>query len=146
MNIAQMARRCPNTEIYGNGRLTGWTLVFNFHADIIYTGEESDIVPVVVWKINDERDLSSLDMYEGFPHYYVREELEVTMDSGEVLTALVYVMAEKRRGIYPPDEHYFGIILEGYNANGIDTAPLYEALEFSKDPKNVTVANQYNPI
>lgn len=36
MNIEQMSRRCPHTKVVGNGKLYGWKLVFNCHADIIY--------------------------------------------------------------------------------------------------------------
>ena len=72
MNVEQMAYRCPNTKIYGNGKVKGWKLVFNYHADIIETGKESDSVPVVVWELDNKNDEKRLDRYEGYPTYYVK--------------------------------------------------------------------------
>lgn len=145
MNIPQMARRCPNTKIYGNGIVKGWKLVFNYHADIIETENENDYVPVVVWEITNINDLASLDCYEGYPKYYVKKYIDVTMDSGETINAMVYVMADDRKGIYPPAEYYFKCILDGYIDNRIDPEPLYKAVNYSCDMNNITEVNQYNP-
>ena len=146
MNIDQMAWRCPNTKIYGNGKLKGWKLVFNYHADIIETGNEDDLVPVVVWELEDENDMKSLDCYEGYPNYYTKILIPVTMDeTGETIKAMVYVMTESRKGIYPPEVGYFECILDGYQANGIELAPLYAALRECIDEKNITMYNQYHP-
>ena len=40
-----------------------------------------DIVPVVVWNIA-EKDWSMLDMYEGYPSYYIKETVNVILDNG----------------------------------------------------------------
>ena len=146
MNVDQMTWRCPNTKIYGNGKLKGWKLVFNYHADIIETKDENDSVPVVVWKLEDKQGMYNLDRYEGYPSYYTKILIPVTMDdTGETVKAMVYVMAENRKGIYPPEVGYFECILEGYQANGIGLAPLYDALRECVDEKNITRYNQYNP-
>lgn len=47
MNLDQMAYRCPKSKVVGNGKLYGWELVFNVHADIIKADNDS-VVPVVV--------------------------------------------------------------------------------------------------
>ena len=145
MNIDQMAFRCPNATIYGNGKLIGWKLVFNIHADIIETGNEEDSVPVVVWNLDDEHDLASLDMYEGFPKYYTKIIVNAIMDSGETVRAMVYVMTDERKGIAPPSAVYFDGIKAGYLANGIDLKPLYKAMAESCARENQTKYNQYNP-
>lgn len=146
MNVGQMAFRCPNTKIYGNGKLFGWKLVFNYHADIVETGNKDDFVPVVVWKLDDQKDEYSLDRYEGYPSYYTKILTDVIMDtSGEKLKAMVYVMAESRKGIYPPTVDYFDCIREGYIANNIELSPLYEAVQECCDETNLTKYNQYNP-
>lgn len=146
MNIGQMAWRCPKTKVYGNGKLKGWKLVFNCHADIIETKDENDIVPVVVWKLTDKKDMDALDRYEGYPRYYIRKMIPVTMDdTGKTIKAMVYVMASHCRGIHPPTGSYFDCILEGYNDNNIDTEPLFKALSECIDDKNITEYNQYNP-
>ena len=145
MNIEQMSRRCPHTKVVGNGKLYGWKLVFNCHADIIYTGNKNDVVPVVVWELNHKTDIHNLDRYEGYPLYYTKRTIPVTMDSsGNEEQAMVYVMSKNRKGIYPPDAYYFNVIKEGYVANGIDLKLLYAAAEYSIDSDNITRYNQYN--
>ena len=139
MNLEQMAYRCPNSKVVGNGKLCGWKLVFNVHADIIKSNK-NDIVPVVVWNIADE-DWRMLDRYEGYPSYYVKEVVDVVLDNGETEEAIVYVMAENRKGIYPPASSYFNCIFKGYIDNGIYTYYLFDALDYSCD--NETEYNKY---
>lgn len=143
MNRRQMAHRCPNSERICNGELHGWQLVFNIHADITRTDNENDIVPVVVWNIDSDEDWEMLDIYEGYPSYYIKETVNVVLDNGEEVEAVVYVMAENRKGISPPFKSYFNGIEQGYIENGIDVKCLYEALNHSLE--NETEHNQYNP-
>lgn len=141
MNLKQMEYRCPNSKIVCNGVLIGWKLVFNIHADIIYTGSAEDKVPVVLWDIH-ENDWGYLDMYEGFPKYYIKKNIDVIIVGGYTTKAIVYVMNKSRKGIAPPDKYYFDIILTGYKENGINTKTLYAALTHSI--YNETKYNQYN--
>lgn len=140
MNLEQMDYRCPNSCVVCNGWLRGWKLVFNIHADVIKTDNEEDIVPVVVWDIAEE-DWNRLDMYEGFPSYYVKEIVNVILDNGKNESAVVYVMASNRKGIYPPAQSYFNCIYKGYIDNEIDVECLCNALEHSMN--NKTEYNQY---
>ncbi len=144
MNLTQMAWRCPNTKVVGNGKAYGYKLTFNYHADIIKDSKTS-FVPVVVWKITDEKDLAMLDRYEGYPNYYVKKNITVVMDSGEKIRGMVYVMAAERRGIFPPSAEYLKTIIEGYEDNGINNKPLYEAVKYCMNRNNITEHNQYNP-
>ena len=130
MNLGQMAYRCPKSKVVCNGLLYGWKLVFNTHADIIPTGNNDDRVPVVVWDIAPS-DWLSLDHYEGFPRYYVKQEIETWLENGMSEKCVAYVMAADRKGYMPPYQTYFDVILTGYNENGIDTDYLYDALEES---------------
>lgn len=139
MNLDQMAYRCPKSNVVGNGKIYGWELVFNVHADIIKSDKDS-FVPVVVWDIDDD-DWAMLDMYEGYPDYYIRIGVNVEFDDGNNDVAIVYVMADNRKGICPPAQYYFDCIEQGYIDNGIDTDCLYDALEYSYD--NETEHNQY---
>ena len=139
MNLEQMAYRCPNSKIVGNGELHGWKLVFNIHADVI-EGAENDVVPVVVWNIANE-DWRMLDVYEGYPSYYVKEIVKVILEDGKEENAVVYVMAKNRKGICPPISSYFNGILKGYADNGINTEYLFNALNYSYD--NKTEYNKY---
>lgn len=146
MNIEQMAYRCPKTKVFGNGKLFGWKLVFNYHADIIETKNEDDFVPVVVWKLDDKIDQMNLDRYEGYPSYYTKILIPVIMDdTGKKIKAMVYVMADRRKGVYPPSVGYFNGIRDGYIANGIELSPLYKAVRECCKTENITEFNQYNP-
>ena len=142
MNLEQMDYRCPNSYVVCNGKLKGWKLVFNIHADVIKTGNKNDFVPVVVWNIADT-DWHRLDMYEGYPSYYVKEIVNVILDNGDIEKAIVYVMADNGKGICHPSKNYFDCIKKGYIDNGININYLYEALEYSC--YNETIHNQYNP-
>ena len=146
MNLYQMSYRCPNSKVYGNGKVYGYKLVFNYHADIVYTGNDEDYVPVVVWDLEDQTDLACLDRYEGYPLYYDKINVDVVMDdTREVINAMVYVMIDKRKGVYPPSEEYFECIIQGYVDNHIDCEKLYEAVYHCIDKSNITKYNQYNP-
>ena len=139
-NLQQMAYRCPNSKKVSVGLLKGWKAVFNIHMDIIKTDNTDDIVPVVVWDIA-EKDWSMLDMYEGYPSYYVKKTVNVTLDNGAEEKAIVYVMADNRKGICPPTSGYFNGIVKGYMDNGINTDYLFEALDYSRC--NKTEYNKY---
>ena len=141
MSKSQMAYRCPNSKVICNGKLYGYKLVFNYHADVIKTENKNDFVPVVVWNIADS-DWNRLDMYEGYPSYYVKEIVDVVLENDNIETAIVYVMTDNRKGIYPPDKTYFECIEEGYVDNGISVNGLYDALMFSI--YNTTEYNKYN--
>ena len=65
--------------------------------------------------------------------------------TGKTINAMVYVMVNRRKGIYPPSVEYFNGIKEGYTANGINLEPLYNAIRECCDKKNLTKYNQYNP-
>ncbi len=139
-SLSQMDYRCPNSYVVCNGKLKGFKLVFNFHADVIRTDNENDFVPVVVWNIADS-DWLRLDMYEGYPSYYVKETVNVILDNGKIEKATVYVMAENRKGVCPPEKTYFDCICKGYMENGIDVEYLYDALKYSTN--NKTKYNKY---
>ena len=134
MNLEQMDYRCPRSYVVCNGKLKGYKLVFNVHADVIRTDNEEDFVPVVVWNIADA-DWDRLDMYEGYPTYYVKETVNVILNNGDLAKAVVYVMTNNMKSICPPAQHYFDGIYEGYIENGIDVKYLYEALEYSLNHK-----------
>ena len=93
----QMARRCPTAEVVCSGMLYGHELLFRgsqFGAVATVEPKPGARVPVLVWKIkpSDER---ALDLYEGYPHLYRKENLSVTMDGGE-RDIMAYVMTGER--------------------------------------------------
>lgn len=140
-NLKQMAYRCPDSKKISVGMLKGWRAVFNIHMNIIRTNNEDEFVPVVVWDIKTKEDWKNLDMYEGYPSYYIKETVNVILDNGKIEKAVVYVMADNRKGICRPTKSYFECIEEGYIENGIDVKYLYNALSYSFSHE--TEYNQY---
>ena len=80
LNMRQMSRRCPTAKPLGTATLEGWTLLFKGSKSGSYLTiepKEGASVPVGVWEIS-ERDEGYLDVYEGYPNFYYKKELEVT--------------------------------------------------------------------
>lgn len=125
----QMAKRCPDAELVGKGLLKGYKLVFRTHANI--EKRKGSSVPVLVWDIS-EKDEQKLDQYEGFPTYYIKENLELRMTDMDgkkpkKITAMVYIMTKKcARNV--PSLEYFGIISEAYKKYGFDEEILLDAM------------------
>ena len=137
MNKSQMRRRCPKARAIGKGMLDGYSLEFrgghgNGVATIIKKRNSS--VPVALWAITDECE-KSLDTYEGFPHLYGKETLEVKM-GGKKVTAMVYIMNHKydsKKMAALPSDYYYSVIKNGYKDFDIDTEPLEKALDRTFD-------------
>ncbi len=121
LHIEQMQRRCPTAEVLGTSTLLGYRLVFNGVATIEPDPDRS--VPVLLWDIKPA-DEPPLDRYEGFPHLYRRETVQVELD-GRTVDAMVYIMNSD--GIAPPSPYYYDVIRQGYEMNGLDTAVLEQA-------------------
>ena len=81
------------------------------------TGEETDRVPVAVWEIS-EADERSLDLYEGYPDYYLKEEWPVYMDDGTETVGMIYLMNRIRK--MPPRDAYYEGIAEAYRSLGLE--------------------------
>lgn len=124
LNIAQMKRRCPTAKIVGSGNLHNWELSFRRVATIEPIA--GAVTPVGVWRIK-AGDEWALDRYEGFPHLYRKETVEVKMKTGETLKAMVYIMNDGKKT--PPSMMYYQTIFEGYEDFGLDTEYLKMAAE-----------------
>lgn len=122
INISQMKTRCKNAEIVGNGRLFDYELTFKWFATVI--PKSQGIVPVLVWKI-DEQDEASLDVYEGVSSdMYRKEYISVRLDSDDVIEGLIYILNEvvENRLVSMlasrlPSIQYYFVIREGYIEN-----------------------------
>ena len=98
LNIAQMALRCPTAHIYGTGLLNNWELIYRGSMTGSYATirrRKGSAVPVVVWSIM-ENDEKSLDIYEGYPRFYFKQNVMVDLPSGKK-KAMVYIMDLKRK-------------------------------------------------
>ena len=128
----QMAFRCPGARLAGTGHIRGARLEFYLHATVEKTGEETDRVPVAVWEIS-EADERSLDLYEGYPDYYLKEEWPVYMDDGTETVGMIYLMNRIRK--MPPRDSYYEGIAGAYRSLGLEEqigTVLEPALERSK--------------
>ena len=114
----QMKNRCPDALFYGTGYLEYAQLEFYLHATVERTEKQDDRVPVVVWEIS-ERDEKSLDRYEGYPNYYIKERWQVQMSDGSQVEGMVYVMNLFRQS--PARASYYEGIKEAYLRLGFHT-------------------------
>lgn len=99
----------------------GWELEFRGVATIVPKPDTE--VPVLLWEL-DPRDIPALNRYEGFPHLYRQQEIDV-VTSDCIVKGMVYLM--NRGQISPPSQGYLQTIWDGYKANGMDTSYLVEA-------------------
>lgn len=125
MNLEQMSHRCPKAKVVGTGILKDYKLTFRGRykgvANIEPCNDKS--VPIVLWEITEECE-RALDLYEGYPNFYIKKDIEVTVDD-ESKTAMVYVMTKEYTNLVAaPTEYYFNVIARGYSDNGIDLKPL----------------------
>lgn len=127
MNVDQMAYRCPGADLIGAGTLPGYEIVFRGRtrggvANI--EKAEGKSVPVVIWKITaaDERNL---DIYEGYPHLYHKEDVTV-IRNGRKLTGMAYIM-DPVRPLSAPSASYLESIAQGYDTFGLDADGLFSA-------------------
>lgn len=89
--------------------------------------KENASVPVLIWKL-DERNLSTLNQYVGWPRLYRQEKMEFELN-GKTFEGMAYLMNYGK--IAPPSQEYYNTILQGYRENGLDESFLQKALENS---------------
>ena len=137
LNITQMQARCPYARIAGKAELSDWRLMYKGSGSGNYLTierAEGHKVPVAVWAVTRE-DEENLDWYEGFPVFYYKKNMLVTMEEIDGGTArqvntFVYIMHEDRL-LGCPSQSYVDRCMEGYQDFGFDPAILEEAYEFS---------------
>ena len=134
LSVEQMQVRCPDAKVVGRAVLKDWKLCFKVHADIEpCVGCE---VPVLIWEIG-EKDEGALDRYEGYPAYYIKKDVDVSMtdldgDNPREAMAMVYVMT-KGHGLRLPWRGYYEVLEEGYERFGFDKGILEQALKEAKE-------------
>lgn len=92
-------------------------------------------VPVVIWELQPE-DEKALDIYEGYPNFYYKEDISVELENGEVVNAMAYIMTNKMKDrirLNLPSRDYLNIVETGYRAVGFDTAFIEAALNISEN-------------
>jgi len=123
-----MAKGELNPHIYGTGLLNNWELIYRGSMTGSYATirrRKGSAVPVVVWSIM-ENDEKSLDIYEGYPRFYFKQNVMVDLPSGKK-KAMVYIMDLKRKP-GRPSQRYVESIREGYISNNLDILYLERSL------------------
>lgn len=131
LNLPQMAFRCPTAKVVGASEIKGYELLFRGgRKGAVATVEplEGSSVPVLLWKIR-HGDEQALDRYEGYPHFYRKEMMEVEL-GGKTVPGMVYVMNGGHE-VGAPSDFYLNTIMEGYKTAGFDTDFLDQAVEKS---------------
>lgn len=136
-----MAHRCKSAKLYGKGILKGYRLLFKGRKDNAYLSIEpckNNTVPVAIWDIQPE-DERYLDVYEGYPTFYYKQDVEVELDTGEAIIAMAYIMTSKMKDrihLNLPSEKYYEAVMEGYNSHGFDPKYILTAIELSEKGEN----------
>lgn len=123
INLEQMAYRCPHSKVVGTAEIKDYELEFRGVATIV--PNKGARVPVLIWEL-DERDLPTLNKYEGYPRFYRQEKMSFELN-GKVCTGMAYLMNYGE--LSPPSNRYYNTILQGYRENGLDEKYLQTALE-----------------
>ena len=133
LNVQQMRYRCPGARVVGISVIKGYELLYKGSKTGSYLTIEKKkggAVPVAVWEVT-AADEHSLDIYEGYPNFYYKTEMELQLKgSRKRIKAFVYIMHEERRlGI--PTSMYVNTCRFGYAVFGFDYKYLDEAYEKS---------------
>lgn len=141
LNLRQMALRCLTAKPVGTAVIKDYELLFKGSKTGAYLTIEPKVgaeVPVAVWSV-EPADEERLDVYEGFPAFYYKAELELPVRyfSGKnvVRKTFVYIMHEERP-LGLPSGSYVRTCLEGYESFGFDESILLAALNNSRRAAN----------
>ena len=135
LNMAQMARRCPDAFPVGYATINNMQLLFKGSKTGSYLTVEKKYgskVPVGVWAISDEDEMA-LDLYEGYPNFYYKQILKLRVydflhHKAQNVEALIYIMHEDHP-LGCPAQEYYNVCLEGDKRFGFDVKILENALK-----------------
>ena len=133
LNIQQMRMRCPSARRIGTSALKGYALLFKGSKTGSYLTVEKkpgSSVPVGVWEVTPA-DEKALDRYEGFPNFYYKKELTLSVKgirTGKIRKrrVFVYIMHENSP-IGVPSIPYMQTCIRGYDDFGFDRRVLIDA-------------------
>ena len=93
----------------------------------LLTAEEGSHVDGVLWSLTGDCE-KSLDLYEGYPDFYDKQEITVKDKAGKEIKAIVYIMTKDyMQNFNPPGRSYLTGILKGCRQNQIQTEPILKA-------------------
>lgn len=136
LNIRQMLFRCPTARIVGTATIKGYELLYKGSktgAYLTIEPKEGGKVPVAVWSVWPA-DVKSLDMYEGYPNFYYKQDFRLmvkrTDGTRKAYDVFAYIMHEERP-LGEPSWNYIECCKDGYDDFGFDKKILDEAFERS---------------
>ncbi len=133
LNIDQMLHRCPDAVKIGVSTIADYKLVFrgNSRSGVLNIEPAAgESVPVGIWGIS-QSDEANLDIYEGFPHLYVKQMFKLALNGNSVV-AMAYIMTPGHR-IAVPSDYYLRVVADGYEDFGFATDPLMNAVGEARD-------------
>lgn len=140
LNVGQMRFRCPHAIAIGTAELKDYRLLFRGHRGGrfgVLTVEpcKGHVVPVGIWLIT-ELDEARLDLYEGYPNLYTKENvylpIRLLSDPQKTFSidGMLYRMTPGHRLALPTD-YYYETCEQGYADFGFDSVVLGRAWEDS---------------
>lgn len=145
LNLSQMQQRCPDAVLVGRTKLESIRLIYRGSGTGFYLsiepnrlGHSHRFTPCGVFRISD-RDERRLDVYEGWPRFYKKIEIEhLLVDDmngkpleGE-LTGMAYILPTSTP-VGLPSKYYVDTCKQGYKDFGFDTQRLDDALQDTKE-------------
>lgn len=120
LNVEQMRYRCPAARVIGTAEIENYELLFKGSktgAYLTIEPKKGSSVPVAVWDVTPQ-DEKRLDFYEGYPDFYYKKEMRVTVKGiktgkERIRNAFVYIMHEERP-VGEPSLHYVRACMDGY--------------------------------
>lgn len=129
LNLEQMKRRCPDAKLLGTGTIRDYGLLFRGSPkNAVATIEPlaGSKVPVGVFEIS-EMDEKYLDRYEGYPHLYYKDKVDIEIHD-EKTEAMIYLMHPKYE-MGMPSRSYYQTIRKGYIDCNLDISYLDNAVK-----------------
>lgn len=130
LNKKQMKYRCPGATVAFTGILQNWELVYRGSKTGSYASirrKKGNLVPVAVWNISDVHE-RTLDVYEGYPRFYGKQNVYVTLQDGSKRKTMVYIMNKFARP-GKPSTIYINTIKEGYLDNDLNLSHLCKSIQ-----------------
>lgn len=125
-----MAMRCPAAKPLGAVTLRDYALVFRGVADIVPL--KGSTLHGVLWSITPECE-RELDLFEQYPHLYIKRRVQVRDRLDTRFTAMAYVMARhadpKRLEVCPPGSFYYETLCSGYRYFGLPVSQIDNAAD-----------------